>query len=139
MRMKTLWLTLFITLSYGIGYGRPILSWLDTPALSNDPVFNQVLMRRVIYPARAIRSATYGRIYAGFDIDSKGRIQNVLILCPQTTGVGFEYEVSAALKRMPPLNPRYAGRYVLPASFVLTNWGKARNRTRPPVLCPPII
>ncbi len=131
MRMKTLWLTLLITLGSGIGYSWPMLSWLDTPALSNDPVFNRVLMRRVIYPARAIRSATYGRIYAGFDIDASGHLQNVSILGPQNTGAGFEYEISEALKRMPPLNPRYRGRYALPVSFVLTNWGESSEPRTP--------
>ncbi|MBC8153233.1 MAG: energy transducer TonB [Bacteroidetes bacterium] len=102
-----------------LGYELP-----GSVALNDDPVFNRVLSRRVSYPVMALRSATYGRVYAGFDIDARGHLRNVAILGPENTGVGFEYEVRTALKRMPPLHPRYAGRYVLPVSFVLTNSGE---------------
>ncbi len=115
--MKTIWFVTILVLSARAGLAQQA----GVPTLSDDPVFNRVLARRVSYPARAIRSATYGRIYAGFDIDPRGHIQNISMLSPDNTGAGFEYEVRAALKRMPPLNPRYSGQYALPVAFVFTN------------------
>lgn len=125
--METLGWIILIALTTCNGWAQsdptmPGLSRPGTSALSADPVFNQILSRRVTYPIAAIRSSTYGRIYAGFDIDEKGHVGNIVILSPVNTGVGFEYEIKAALKHMPPLNPRYAGRYALPVSFVLTSW-----------------
>lgn len=119
--MKKRWLS---TLLICVGCIRVGWSQSDSPTLNDDPVFNKVLSRRVTYPINAIRAGTYGRIYAGFDIDPRGRIQHVAILSPGNTGVGFESEIQSALKRMPPLNSRYSGRYALPVAFVFTNWGE---------------
>lgn len=117
--MRVLRLLLLLFWGMNEGYCQP-----GNLALNNDPVFHKVLSRRVSYPIEAIRSATSGRIYAGFEIDAMGHIQHINILSADQSGVGFENEIRTALKRMPPLNPRYAGRYVLPVAFVFTNAGE---------------
>lgn len=98
------------------------------PALDKDPVFHEVLARQIQYPRYSMRNfPLYGRVYAGFRIDAKGRIGNVTILSPGNTQSGFDNEVIQALKHMPSLNPRYAGNYVLPVAFCYLNRSQSPN------------
>lgn len=102
-----------------------------TPArIDQDPVFVSVLTRQIAYPLKAA-SGAYARIYAGFSIDQKGHVQNVTILNPAKIGYGFEEEVTQGLKRLPLLNPRYEGDYVLPVLFVYVNYERQANETIP--------
>lgn len=131
--MKTLLLHVLLALSIPCS-----LAQVVHPALNDDPVFYKVLYNRIDYPISAINAHLYGRVYAGFRIDEKGKIQDITMLSPgNTTGPGsmksgFEYEVYQALKHMPLLNPRYAGSYALPVAFCYGN--RVENRTvRKPV------
>jgi len=97
-------------------------------SLSKDPVFLTVLRKRIYYPINAERLGVYAKIYAGFQIDSRGHIQQVSILNPTKIGYGFEEEVIKKIKLLPPLNPNYEGSYALPVTFAFidhTNHGKA--------------
>ncbi len=90
--------------------------------LGEDPVFNSVLSRRIVYPAKAEQLGVYAKIYVGFNINPKGHIQDILILNPVKVGYGLEEEVIKKLKRLPPLNPKHAGNYALPVIFALTDY-----------------
>lgn len=100
-----------------------------TRRVDRDPVFMAVLARQLGYPLNA--EGAYARIYAGFSIDEKGRVRNIAILNPVKIGYGFEEEVVSSLKRLPSLNPRYVGDYVLPVSFVYVNYEKNASETIP--------
>ena len=106
-----------------LGLANPLaVAQLIHPALDDDPVFHKVLYNRIDYPRNAmLYSHMYGRVYAGFHIDEKGKLTNITILSPGNTRSGFEYEVRQALKHMPSLNPRYAADYALPVSFCFVN------------------
>ncbi|MVM29495.1 hypothetical protein GO755_05585 [Spirosoma sp. HMF4905] len=95
-----------------------------SPNLSQDPVFTTVLNRRLKFPRQAQWSSSYMRIFAEFTIDDKGRIQDISILNHSVEGayVGFEPVIIAALKKLPSLNLRYTGNYILPVSFILVDY-----------------
>jgi TonB family protein len=95
-----------------------------TPDLSQDPVFNTVLNRRLKYPRQAQWSGWYGRVFAEFTVNEKGRIQSILILnhSVEWDYAGLEPTVVNALKKLPPLSLQYAGSYILPVSFVLVDY-----------------
>lgn len=98
------------------------------PSLSKDPVFSTVLRQRIYYPTDAERLGVYAKIYAGFQIDARGHVQQVTILNPTKIGYGFEEEVIKKLKLLPPLHAKYEGSYALPVTFAFidhTNNGKA--------------
>lgn len=100
----------------------------QSPSLSRDPVFSTVLQHRIHYPVSAERSGIYARIYAGFQVDQKGHIQQISILNPTKIGYGFEEEVLRKLTLLPPLHPKYEGAYALPVTFAIidhTDRGKA--------------
>ncbi|GAB4012361.1 hypothetical protein GCM10028808_28250 [Spirosoma migulaei] len=66
-------------------------------------------------------------VYAQFDIDTMGHIQDVIILNP-TFGyrIGgrvddFDINVKKAIGKLPPLNPHYLGRYTLPVMFIIND------------------
>ncbi|WP_128544741.1 TonB family protein [Larkinella soli] len=101
------------------------------PSLTTDPLFQQVLRTRIKYPTRAWNERVYGRVYAGFEVDDRGRVQNVTLLSPDNGGYGFEAEVKQALKKMPDLPPGYAGKYALPVAFTLTNTAENRAPYQP--------
>jgi hypothetical protein len=90
---------------------------VSSSPLSGDPVFSTVLRRRIHYPISAERTGVYAKIYAGFQIDKKGHIQQVSFLNPTKIGYGFEEEVVKKLKLLPPLHPKYEGTYALPVTF----------------------
>ncbi len=115
--MKTLLLVVFLGLASQLTTAQTI-----RPALDEDPVFHQVLARRIEYPRYSMRYfPLYGRIYVGFHISEKGNLTDVTILSPGNTRSGFENEVRQALSHMPPLNPRYEGDYALPVAFCYIN------------------
>ncbi|WP_080059373.1 hypothetical protein [Spirosoma aerolatum] len=88
--------------------------------LSQDPVFRTVLAARLVYPFDALYKEIYARVYAGFEVDEKGHLFNISILNHMSRGTryGFEPNTIAALKKLPPLNPHYQGRYILPIAFI---------------------
>ncbi|MBC8151503.1 MAG: hypothetical protein H7Z72_01195 [Bacteroidetes bacterium] len=98
--------------------------------LDQDPVFVSVLARQIAYPLKAAPGA-YARIYAGFSVDAKGRVGKVTILNPVKIGYGFEEEVTLGLKRLPVMNPRYQGDYVLPVLFAYVNYADYAKETVP--------
>ncbi|NID08670.1 energy transducer TonB [Fibrivirga algicola] len=100
-----------------------------TPALSKDPVFRVLLPRRIMYPVVAERAGVYANVYAGFRIDHRGHVQDVSILNPTKIGYGFEHEVIKRVKRLPPLDPKYEGRYALPVTFALPDYGNGAKIT----------
>ncbi|WP_155297164.1 hypothetical protein [Spirosoma aerolatum] len=98
--------------------------------LSDDPVFTTILKRRLKYPRDAEWVGKYMRIFAGFTVGDKGRVQNITILNQSPTGahLGFEPMVLAALKKLPSLNLRYIGSYILPVSFIYVDY---RHKDQP--------
>jgi len=102
---------------------RPVLD------LNKDPVFIDVVTHRIHYPVQPARRAIYGRYYAGFTIDQAGHIRDIAVLYPkmsrQTSKLyGFEGEIVAGLKHMPPLNPNLVGNYLLPIAFCFTHYSE---------------
>lgn len=115
--MKTLWVLLSLGLSTQLATAQ-----LIQPALDQDPVFHQVLAKRVEYPRYTMRYfPLYGRVYVGFRIDEKGKLTDIALLSPNNDQAGFGPTVMQALKHMPSLNPRYAGQYALPVAFCYIN------------------
>lgn len=86
-------------------------------SLNSDPLFNQVLRKKIAYPTEARLGHVYGRTYVSFDIDLQGIVQNITLVSPENAGYGFDKEVKLGLKKLPPLPPEYAGKYVLPVAF----------------------
>ena len=100
--------------------------------LDNDPVFAKVVSNQIYYPSKPASRAVYGRYYVGFTIDNVGHIQQVSVLYPKMSAsvskqYGFEGSILAGFRRMPPLNPRLAGSYVLPVAFCFTHFGEGPN------------
>lgn len=89
--------------------------------LSKEEVFKQILRNKITYPVWAGNQGIYGRVYAGFDVDSLGLIKNVSILSPDNIGFGFIAEVKRALETLPNVDPNFCGTYALPIAFTLTN------------------
>ncbi|WP_293691558.1 MULTISPECIES: hypothetical protein [unclassified Spirosoma] len=98
--------------------------------LSDDPVFTTILKRRIKYPRDAEWVGKYMRVFAEFTVGDKGRVQNITILNQSPTGahLGFEYTVATALKKLPSLNLRYTGSYILPVSFIYVDY---RQKDKP--------
>ena len=105
-----------------------ILTWYSVKAqieesqalgslLSKDPAFKSLLAQNITYPVRAYYKGIYGNVYAGFRVDQKGHIQDIVILNPEKSKSGFENEVKRGLKKLPSFNPKYEGLYVLPIVF----------------------
>lgn len=86
-----------------------------------DPTFTQTLHEKIIYPNYARTQGVYGRVYAGFDIDERGRIKNIAILSPDNSGFPFDAVVRNALEKLPPVGPVCQGKYALPIAFTFTN------------------
>lgn len=104
--------------------------------VDQDPIFVSVLARQIAYPLKAAPGA-YARIYAGFSINAKGRVGKVTILNPVKIGYGFEEEVTLGLNRLPVMNPRYEGDYVLPVLFAYINYADHAKETIPDATMPP--
>ena len=89
--------------------------------LSKDPVFNQILHHKILYPAEAWTQGIYGRVYAGFEISQQGRIKNIVILSPDNIGMGFIESVRNGLEKLSDLDPAFSGTYALPIAFTFAN------------------
>ena len=110
-------------------------------ALEQDPVFNQTITQWIRYPAEPASRAVYGRFYAGFSIDETGHIRDISVLYPKmSTQMGknyrFDYEIEVGLKRMPPLSPALAGKYILPVAFCFTHYREGPNPIVPTNVLP---
>ncbi len=116
----------FVLLCFGAASAQ-----IGDPALSQDPVFANVLARRIMYPPAGRTYSVYGRFYASFDVDEQGRVQNIQILSPINDRYGFEQAVRAGLRKLPHLSVKYAGQYALPVAFVYTNYNESPNPHRP--------
>ncbi len=106
------------------GLAQPALP--DTNLLDRDPVFRSILSRRLNYPILNAQKGHTKLVYAQFDIDDKGHVQNAKILNPAKGGyyfVDFDAAVVKTIKRLPPLNPLYSGKYILPVIFALKDLG----------------
>ena len=62
-------------------------------------------------------------------MDKKGQIKNIQTVCPTISKdfeqkSGFETAIRKALNDLPSLGLGYQGQYLLPISFVYTNYGK---------------
>lgn len=89
--------------------------------LSKEDVFKQILRNKIAYPAWVGNQGIYGRVYAGFDVDSLGLIKNVSILSPDNIGFGFIAEVKRGLETLSNVDPNFCGTYALPIAFTFTN------------------
>lgn len=116
-----------VTLLTQTGLAQP-----NRTTLATDPVFTIIAARRIQYPPVMAKRAIYGRVWAGFQIDEEGHIQDVSLLYPLmvpkvSKAYGLSYEIEAGLKHMLPLNPRYAGNYLLPVAFCFTHHNESPN------------
>ena len=121
--MRMLLAFLLLTLSCQ-GFAQPGIP--DANLLDKDPVFRKVLSRRLSYPLLNAQKGYTKLVYAQFEIDEKGHTNNVTIFNP-ALGKGYYYvdfdkAVEKVLNRLPPLQPRYMGKYMLPVSFALNNY-----------------
>ncbi|KAB7732813.1 hypothetical protein F5984_02360 [Rudanella paleaurantiibacter] len=91
------------------------------PALNAEPVFTQFLHDNIVYPSQGWQNQLYARVYVGFDVNSAGRLKNITLLSPTNVGYGFDLAVTQGLGKYLKLKPTYAGSYVLPVAFTLTN------------------
>ncbi|GAB3893072.1 hypothetical protein [Spirosoma agri] len=98
-----------------------VIARSGTYPLNHNPLFIQSLQDKIIYPNWAGSQGVYGRVYAGFDIDSLGKVKNVALLSPNNAGFGLAQGVLKALDKLPVLDPAYKGTYVLPVAFTYTN------------------
>lgn len=117
--MKRYWQLLLLLVT-----GQTTFAQIADDALSQDPVFTTVLTRRLSYPNQASWSSMYARVFVGFRVDEKGRIQEISVLNHMSRGIqfGFEPTVIAALKKLPSLNLRYTGNYLLPVAFIYVDY-----------------
>ncbi len=93
----------------------------DLRNLPKDEAFKAMFRNRITYPAGAGYQGIYGRVYAGFDVDSLGKVRNVVILSPDNVGFGFIEAVKKMLERLSDVNPTFRGHYALPIAFTYTN------------------
>lgn len=123
--MKIVWqlLLLFVTT-------RATVAQVTDYTLDQDPVFKTVLTRRLTYPNQASWSSMYARIFVGFSVDERGRVKQISVLNHMSRGTrfGFEPAVITALKKLPSLNLRYAGNYLLPVAFIYVDY---RHKDKP--------
>lgn len=105
----------------------------DSADLNDDPVFTTVLTRRLKYPRRAEWASVYGRVFAGFTVSEKGRVEDISILNHSAKGTYYAFEptIVAALKKLPPLKLQYSGRYILPVAFIYVDY-RDKNNPRVP-------
>ncbi|QMW05034.1 hypothetical protein [Spirosoma foliorum] len=89
--------------------------------LSKEELFKRSLESQITYPGWVGKQGIYGRVYAGFDVDAQGGIQNVVILSPENIGFGFTAEVKKALENLTNVSPDFKGRYAVPIAFIYTN------------------
>ncbi|AKD58611.1 hypothetical protein SD10_17900 [Spirosoma radiotolerans] len=89
--------------------------------LSKEEVFREILQNKINYPGWVGNQGIYGRVYAGFDVDSLGLVRNVVILSPDNMGFGFTFEVKRALETLSNIDPHFRGAYALPIAFTFTN------------------
>ena len=89
--------------------------------LPRDEAFKEKLTGQIAYPAKAGFQGIYGRVYAGFDVDSLGRIRNITVLSPENSGFSFTDEVKKSLETMSAVSPALRGHYALPVTFTYTN------------------
>jgi hypothetical protein len=99
----------------------------DSSKLDLDPVFRTVITKKITYPVQAIEAGAYAKIYAGFRINSRGHIQDIVILNPVKVGYEFDTHVIKQLKRLPPLSPKLEGLYVLPINFYIKSYTKGNE------------
>ncbi|GAB3500227.1 hypothetical protein GCM10027341_25060 [Spirosoma knui] len=94
-------------------------------SLTEDPVFKTVLGRQIRYPVLAEQTGVYGRVYACFTVNERGHIEGVQVLGSGDPKYGFTETVRKGLTALPPLQPRYAGQYVLPIDFAYINYNES--------------
>jgi len=110
-----------------------VINGVTQNPLNSEPVFTQFLRERLKYPSQAWTHGAYSRVYAGFEVDQRGQVTNVTVLSPTETEFGFASIVKQAIRKLPVLNPNYAGSYVLPVSFTFTNQANGNQSTYTPV------
>ena len=119
--MKFLLTSLLILISLW-SFAQPALP--DTNLLDKDPVFRKVLSRRLSYPFSNAEVGYTKLVYAQFSIDEEGHAHNIKILNPAVGKLhffDFDAVVEKALKKLPPLQPRYEGKYILPVIFAIND------------------
>ena len=98
--------------------------------LSWDKRLFLLLQHKIVYPGGVGKQGIYGRVYAGFTVDSSGRVGKVVLLSPDNIGFGFDAEVTKALSDLPVLESTSKGEYVVPIAFTFTN---SREKSGPHV------
>lgn len=103
----------------GTSYGQTIKETID-------PLFYLAALKNISYPIGAIRGSVYGRIYASFEVDEKGKVKDVSLIYPLVGKkianlLGFEAEIIGGLSKTPRLDNTSAGKYILPIAFIYKN------------------
>jgi hypothetical protein len=123
-------------------HSRLTFAQIASTNLDQDPIFNKVVSHHIHYPVKPAARAIYGRFYAGFRIDQLGHIQDISVIYPKMSTrmkklYGFDHEILAGLRHMPPLKPSLIGSYILPIAFCFTHYGEGPNPIVPTNGLPP--
>ncbi len=51
--------------------------------LDRNPVFFELAKKNIDYPSTAILSSMYGRVFAKFNVNSNGKIENIEVFYPK--------------------------------------------------------
>lgn len=123
----------FFYLLIGISLSTNCLAQKD---LDRNPVFFELAKKSIDYPRTAILSSLYGRVYAKFNVNHKGKIEAIEVFYPKMTAnfensVGFGASIKKGLKKLPLLGLGYEGVYILPIAFVFTNYSESSQAHYP--------
>jgi hypothetical protein len=112
--------------------------------LDRNPIFFELAKKSIDYPRTATLSSLYGRVFAKFSVNQKGKIENIEVFYPKMTlnfesKVGFGANIKKGLKQLPLLGLGYEGTYILPVAFVFTNYGESSQPLYPTNTLPEFI
>src|SRR5207237_1736743 len=91
--------------------------------------FGREVAKNVRFPATAQRLGKSVRVYVGFTLTNKGSYQNVAVINHNPIDESLKLEVDRLWHTLPDQDPKYAGNYVIPISFMLGEGGP--NRLKP--------
>ncbi|RYC66575.1 hypothetical protein [Spirosoma sordidisoli] len=116
MKYFLLWLLLVAVISSTRGQ-------VNQSALINNPDFGRAVAKSVRFPAVAQRLGKSIRVYVGFTLTDKGGYQDIAVINQNPIDESLKLEVDRLWHVLPDQNPKCAGNYVIPISFMLGEGG----------------
>ena len=95
-------------------------------ALIDNLAFNRAIEKNLRFPAVAQRLGRSVRTYVSFTIDSQGSYQDVAVINLGPIDESLKQEVDRLWHILPQQGPKYAGSYVIPIAFMLSEGGPKR-------------